>query len=199
MTVEFVYWGSHELIERLAQSQHVGRVNFWFGRHGFDNAWFTARLDEALKTAGPRYTPEIHVSLPIVSEFDAFGRTEEFFEQIKAHALDIRKELRNFEYSEPKSSDQTLDASVSELSSKVKAILTELGAVTVQPTEDLPFRQIADQVAATEAAIDRIEGLLLEREREHDAKPQIGANAPTSPYRSNPFRERRYRLISLSS
>jgi hypothetical protein len=80
MTVEFVYWGSHELLERLAHPQHVGRVRFWFDVHGFDGAWFTARLEEALKTAGPRYTPEIHVDLPIAAELDAFGRTEQFFD-----------------------------------------------------------------------------------------------------------------------
>ena len=52
MTVEFVYWGSHELLERLSRPQHVGRVRFWFGVHGFDGAWFAARLEEALKSAG---------------------------------------------------------------------------------------------------------------------------------------------------
>src|SRR5574337_252409 len=59
MAIEFVYWGSHELLERLALSQHVGRLRFWFDVRGFDGAWFSARLDEALQTAGPRYTPEI--------------------------------------------------------------------------------------------------------------------------------------------
>ena len=30
MFVEFIYWGSHELLERLVKSEHVGRVRFWF-------------------------------------------------------------------------------------------------------------------------------------------------------------------------
>ncbi len=200
MAVEFVYWGSHELLERLARPQHVGRVRFWFDVRGFDGAWFTARFDEALKTAGPRYTPEIHVDLPIAAELDAFGRTELFFDQIKARARDIRKQLRTFEYSESKSVDQTLDALASALSSKAQVVLTELGAVRVQPIGDLPFQRIADQVAAVEAASDELERLLLKREREHGAgPPAIGATAATSPHSNNPFRERRYRLIALSS
>jgi hypothetical protein len=198
MIVEFVYWGSSELLELLGQSQHLGRVRFWFDVCGFDGDWFTKRLDEAIKTAGPRYTPEIHVALPIVSEFDVFGRTEEFFERVKAYALDIRKELRAFEYSEPKFSDQTIDASVSELSSKVKAILTGLGSVTELPTGDLPFGKIVDLVAVAEAADSELERLLQEREDELDAKPKTGSDSTTSSY-SNPFREHRYRLVSLSS
>ena len=35
MSVEFIYWGSHELLERLAKSEHVGRVRFWFDVMGF--------------------------------------------------------------------------------------------------------------------------------------------------------------------
>ena len=55
MTVEFTYWGSHELLEILARPEHLGRVRFWFDVQGFDAPWFTARLDEALQAAGPRY------------------------------------------------------------------------------------------------------------------------------------------------
>lgn len=76
MTVEFTYWGSHELLELLTQREHIGRVRFWFDVQGFDAAWFTARFDEARRTAGPRYTPEVHVDLPIAREFEAFGRTD---------------------------------------------------------------------------------------------------------------------------
>lgn len=199
MDVEFIYWGSSELLELLAQSQHVDHVKYWFDIHRFDKAWFTARLDEALKTAGPRYTPEIHVDLPIASKFDAFGRTETFFERIKACALEIRKNLRSFEYTEPEFSDQTPDDLVSELSTKVKSILTELGAVTVQPIGDLPFLQIADQVATTEATVDKLERLLLEREREQEATSQNSSDVTKSSYRRNPFRERRHRLFRLSS
>jgi len=200
MTVDFVYWGSHELLERLARPQHLGRIRFWFDVRGFDGVWFTARLEEALKTAGPRYTPEIHVNLPIATDLDAFGRTERFFDHIKAGARDIRKTLRTFEYSETKSADQTLDASASALSSKVQAVLTELGAVTVLPTGALPFDRIANQVTAAEAAADEIEALLLERQREHDTKPRgTGEGSVPSPHSSNPFRECSYHLMALSS
>ena len=198
MTVEFIYWGSSEFLGYLKHPQYIGMVYFWFGVHGFDKDWFIARLNEAIKTAGPRYTPEVHVSLPIVSEFSAFGRNEEFFDGIKACALTIRKELQAFEYYKLKIDDPEMDASASEISSKVKTILKELGAVTVQPIGDLPFAKIIDQVAVTEAFVDKLEHSLSEREREFDATPQTSNEASILPY-SNPFRERHYRLVSLSS
>lgn len=200
MTVEFVYWGRHELLERLVHPQHVARVRFWFDARRFDPAWFTARLDEGLKTAGPRYTREIHVDLPIAAEFEAFGRTERFFDRIKARARGILARLRSFEYSEAKPGDQALDASSSGLSSQVRGILTELGGVTVQPIGALPFQRIADQVAAALTGVDEMERLLWEREREYEARSASeGVSAPSSSGRRDPFRDRLYSLTALSS
>jgi len=200
MTVDFVYWGSFQLLERLARPQHIGRVRFWFDIHGFDMAWFTARLDEALKTAGPRYTPEINVDLPIAGELDAFGRTEQFFDQIKSQAPAIRKKLRDLEYYRPKSGEQALNAEISKLSSAVQAILSELGAVTAQPIGILPLKRIAESVNAAVVIASSLANLLLEFEREHDAKPPVvQSNSATSPQRNNPFRECRYVLSTLLS
>ncbi|MBI1814243.1 MAG: ATP-binding protein [Deltaproteobacteria bacterium] len=200
MTVEFVYWGSHELLERLAHSQHAGRLRFWFDVPGFDGAWFTARLDDALKTAGPRYTPEIHVGLPIAAELEAFGRTERFFDQIKARARGIRDKLRSFEYAESKCVEQAPNGAASAVSSKVQAILVELAAVSVQPVGALPFSRIAEQLAASDAAAEKLEAWLLESERQqHTKPPATEKSGATSPYRNNPFTERRYRIRALLS
>lgn len=62
--VDFVWWGGSELLERLARTEHVGRVFFWFGQRSFDQSWFDARLREALDSAGPRYTPPSTSTFP---------------------------------------------------------------------------------------------------------------------------------------
>ncbi|SEN06152.1 hypothetical protein SAMN05444354_12968 [Stigmatella aurantiaca] len=128
MSVEFVYWGSHELLERLTRSEHVGRVQFWFDVRGFDAAWFNARLNEALRTAGPRYTPEVHVELPIAGEFEAFGRTARFFDSQKANARNIREKLRPLEYSKV-AADAKIAVELTSLSSKVQAVLSSLARI----------------------------------------------------------------------
>ena len=49
MNVEFVWWGSSELIDRLSREEHTGRRFFWFGQHEFSQNWFRLHLDEAMK------------------------------------------------------------------------------------------------------------------------------------------------------
>jgi hypothetical protein len=199
MTVEFDYWGSHELLERLADPQHLGRIRFWFDAQRFDSPWFTARLDEALKTAGPRYTPEVHVDLPIAAEFEAFGRTEQFFDRIKACAKGIRRKLSGVEHFDSKTVEPTLTTSVSELLSRIQALLAQLGALTVQPTGLLPLREIADEVTAALVIADQVERLLEEHEQEHDTHPPVTkANEAPASHSHNPFREQGYRLMALS-
>lgn len=200
MVVEIVYWGSHELLERLTRPEHVGRVRFWFNIRGFDKEWFEARLDEALRTAGPRYTPQIHIELPIAAKLDAFGRTQGFFDRVKNHARDLRKKLRYFKYSVPKVSDPTLDGLFVDVSTKVQAVLSELGAVTMQPTGVLPFQRIAEQAAVAGASADKLGELLVEKERTHDTGTSVaGTSATTTSRASNPFRDCRYNLGALSS
>lgn len=199
MAVEFVYWGSYELLERLARPEHLGRVRFWFDVRGFDAVWFNARLDEALRTAGPRYTPEVHVDLPVALEFDAFGRTDRFFDRIKANARNIRKQLRIAEDSEgPR--DSAIDAAVAAILAKVQAVLISIGAIVPQPIGPLPFKAIAEQVRAAEQETEQFLGLLEEREQDFDAKSDpVAEKASRRSHRSNPFRNRRMRIYPLSA
>lgn len=199
MAVEFVYWGSYELLERLARPEHVGRVRFWFDVRGFDAVWFNSRLDEALRTAGPRYTPEVHVDLPVALEFEAFGRTKRFFDRIKTNARNIRKQLRTVEDSEAPR-DAVIDAAVATVSAKVQAVLNSLGAINPQATGPLPFKAISEQARAAERETGEFLRLLEEREQDFDAKPEpIAEKASQRSYRGNPFRNRRIRIYPLTS
>jgi hypothetical protein len=165
MIVEFVYWGSHELLEQLAHPKHIGCVRFWFDARGFDGVWFSARLKEALDTAGPRYTREVHVDLPIAREFEAFGRTDRFFAGVKARARKIRDRLGMVAHREA-TPDGALDAAAATVLSSVQAVLSAFGAIEVSPTGPLPFRAISENVRTAEAATEELSRLLVERERE---------------------------------
>lgn len=196
MTVEFIYWGSSELIDRISRPNFVSKLRFWFDARAFDTPWFTARLEEAVKAAGARYTPEIHVDLPIATEFEAFGRTERFFNGLKSQAKEIRENLQNFNgYDfitvEPKERTAFV--------SKVQEILTNLGSIEFLPVGTLPFQRIIDRISAVENTSEEIESFLLEREKDHDAKPQVTPDDRSPTYKRNPFREHRYQLIRLTS
>lgn len=90
INVEFVYWGSYQIFERLTQEGHRGRLFFWFDQDLFSQEWFQNHLAEGIASAGPRYTPKIHVDLPVSQLFDGLGRTPDFFIRIKERVRDIR-------------------------------------------------------------------------------------------------------------
>ncbi len=198
MSVKFIYWGSSELIERLSRPENVGRLRFWFDTQGFDEGWFNSRIVEALSTAGPRYTPEIHVDLPIASELEAFGRTEKFFDSVKAHARYIRKRFRGFGNFEWKEGPPSLDELTVSVSKKVKDTLCSLGDVTNQPIGPLNLHEIIEHIDGASVAISELQELLSDCERDYIVKC-TEAGEKRDPYRNNPFREGLQRLWGLDS
>ena len=201
MTVDFVYWGSHELLERLTQPNHAGRVRFWFGMPVFDEPWLRARLDEAVNSAGPRYTREIHVDLPIAEEFEAFGRTDRFFGSEKARAQKIRKQLRTVErltaeYSEG-NSGRIVKSEISTVSSSVQTVLTALSAIQTQATGPLPFRAILGQIDSALETASQVSQSLHEHEQVQEGKPTTKTDRPS--YQGSPVRQLRFLLSDLIS
>jgi hypothetical protein len=83
MQIQFEYWGSYEILERLSREEHRGRPFFWFGSEFFSQSWFENRLQESIEVAGPRYTPKIHVELPVAQIFDGLARTPSFYTRLK--------------------------------------------------------------------------------------------------------------------
>ena len=87
--IEFELWGRSEIIERL--QVNPGLVRYWFDQSAFDQAWFGKRLEEAVSSAGKRYTPELHVDMPIAQDFELFARSEASVNRIKSLAVGIRR------------------------------------------------------------------------------------------------------------
>jgi len=199
MAVEFIYWGSSELIDRISRPEFISKYRFWFDARAFDTPWFKARIEESVRTAGARYTPEIHVDLPIGEEFETFGRTQHFFDNIKSHAREIRKCWRFF-LSESKSLELSTELHYLSLSSHVSEILTELGSTSYQPIGDLPFRHISNQINTTKSVVDELSHLLFEKEQKFDTDNNQTANDDKfESQKVNPYRSPRHHLIVLSS
>jgi len=83
MSVHFDYWGQDEVWERLAREEHRGRHLFWFDAELFSQQWFENSVEEAVANAGPRYSPELNVELPVARFFDGLGRTSQFYTRVK--------------------------------------------------------------------------------------------------------------------
>lgn len=197
-TIEFVWWGSSEMLERLARTENVGRVRFWFDKRGFDGAWFSARLDEAIRAAGPRYTPEIHVELPIAEDLDAFGRTQSFFNRVQALALPVREALLRARYSEHSIADAESAGMTASLCETVQSVLKALGSISQDAAGPLPFAGVIEKIEATSVPVQALAAHLEKRAEEHDSQ-QPKVEAGHGRYRTNPFRERGYTLRRLES
>lgn len=91
MSVEFYYWGEHEIWERLSREEHRGRRFFWFQEELLSQVWFKDRLDETISNAGPRYSPELNIELSIAHIFESLGRTSKFYNQIKVLYGEIKR------------------------------------------------------------------------------------------------------------
>jgi hypothetical protein len=197
MVVEFVYWGSSELLTRLTDPKHVGRVRFFFDARRFDAPWFIARLSEAVNAAGPRYTREVHVDLPIATEFEAFGRTTRFFDGLRGRARGLREKLRSLEYAVPHSAVEAPDifALASSVKSITQQILLDFGAITSEPVGTLPLGNIADQTEAAAVAVDDLMAL-LEQERDLDGNRTSKTSVVSPGGRTDSF-QKRWRKIAV--
>jgi len=192
MSVEFIWWGSHEMLEKLAKPVNAGLVKFWFDVAVFDSGWFAKRLQEAISTAGPRYTPEVNVELTIAREFEAFGRTSVWVTRLKRYATDISKAARLVGYDSTKLDDHR--KGVEDALQSVAVITSVIRDISVGPTGPVSFASLIGQMNSVRSAISSLTLGLSSSERAEDGKPK---NTTDHPYRENPFRSTRFRLHDL--
>ena len=197
MDVEFVWWGSSELITRLSRDEHAGRLLFWFhDRAVFGQQWLRDRLDEALKTAGPRYTPKVHVDVPIARQLALFGRTS----LASTSVGDLGKRSRRaFQVLAPSPHERGPDADalgLTALAEAGKALRERFSTLQFAPEGAWDISGIADSVGrAIDGASDASDTLAgFAREHAHDARPPHEPPA----HQPNQFEMWRRRLWSFS-
>ena len=181
MDVEFIWWGSSEIIERLSRREHTGRRFFWFGQHEFDADWFQLRLEEAVNAAGPRYTPEIHVDLPIALDLERFSRSDPLFDEVKSLAIGIRRTREGIEYARRKSEQRGRAVDLDDLSEATDKVLDALSQLEPCPIGFLPFPLPFPSVAEIAREADEAGGVALGRIRkiqhERDAAERQGSTS----------------------
>ena len=76
----------------LSLPDQAGRYWFWFeGTEHFSEEWFARQHSRAVEAAGPRYTPEVHVDVPLVEHFELFGRSEPAVAAVRRLAKEIKQ------------------------------------------------------------------------------------------------------------
>ena len=193
MSVEFIWWGSHEMLHKLARPDNSGLARFWFDAAVFDLNWFDKRLQESISTAGPRYSPEVNVDLPIIQEFDAFGRTAAWVTRLKKHAASISKAARIAGYDSNKLGEHKKQ--IEEILQSAEIVTAMIRDIRVEPTGPLSFTSLIERMESVQSGIKSASPGLSNCERAEDEKPR---DTKEYSYRENPFRSVRFRLYDLN-
>ena len=197
MDVKFVWWGSSELIERVSTSEHIGRLFFWFGQRGFDQDWFRQQLDKAIRAANPRYTPEIHVDLPIAQDMERFGRSDFVITEVKSLAVELRR-TPQFLTSFVKSLDPPLPGGeINDFLGATSKVLNMLEELASSPIGLLPFAVIAKEADKAARAGYQVYGQLLKRQRQDEAAFQQSGSSGN--YYQDPYRNPLHYIENLQS
>jgi hypothetical protein len=94
--VEFVLWDESRLLEVLAKPAHAGRRAFWFGGPAFTAEWFAEHgVRPAVRQAHTRYTPPLHVAVPLQQTFEALTGSSVFYARLRAEGEHVRRILED--------------------------------------------------------------------------------------------------------
>jgi len=147
--VDFAYWGETEITDRLALEKHAGRYFFWFNKDLFTAKWFQDQINRTIANAGPRYTPEINVTLPVSKVFDGLYRHTRFFEDLAR----LRREIKKFARFSPTESDAFANAEIASLNQEAGTLLSLLDAgLDAKINEPIKFAYICSSSEATRKA-----------------------------------------------
>lgn len=194
MTVEFNYWGEHEIWERLSREEHRGRRFFWFQEELLSQVWFKERLDETISNAGPRYSPELNIELPIAHIFESLGRTSKFYNQIKVLYGEIKRAYLKTNSRKVKEVTKDKFDSLEDTISSFSSILEKIETLDIEP---INFDSITELVSkskeiAWECAYD-LENAAKEEKKSASFKEQQGQKSS----RPNDFGYERHYLYEL--
>lgn len=188
MEVDFVWWGSSELRSLLSHDRQAGRHWFWFGAPGqFSNEWFDKQLERAVAVAGPRYTPEAHVDVPIVGDFELFGRTE----VAEAAVRDLAKNIRQRSaYTIRRLAREDTPGSVPELGGVVESVEAVVGALYAMPCASHRQWPLSEIMSRIDKALEGLSECLVPLSRAADAFETRDETEEVSKWgRQNPYEE----------
>jgi hypothetical protein len=196
MHTDFVLWSESIIVSMLATDEHHGRHLFWFNQELFSSDWFGTRLKEAIANAGPRYTPELNVDLPVANVFDGLGRTTDFYDLFKALYGKLKKQSRSCN---PNELPNSLTEPFRRLQSSLDEVFVSLGEVKEPRNGQIQFDQLVTRISACEERVAECRRGLDEHTK-LESREAAGARRSENQQQSyrKPWRDYRYDLYKLS-
>lgn len=160
--IAYEYWGRHELESRLFDPRNRDLLNYYFEKEFLSAEWAKQAAKKAVANAGPRYTPEQNIDLPISKSFQALCGTGEFFNRLESIASFMRGHLSDA------STKPALDAAGSEFA-KLGALVSDIHDMLTGPAAynsgALPAGEIKKKSNEAKATISDITSRLAGESR----------------------------------
>ena len=169
MTVDYEYWGQHEIGTRLALDKHSGRRFFWFNEEYLSQKWLEGNLEIAIKNAGTRYTPELNVDVPISKTFDALGRSDEYKEKLK---YSIGRLNKSYKRGSSATVSEYAQKELEELNGNLQQCKNNMHALSESPLTIWNIEDAEENCKAALNSIDNLRRKLEESEKELKSKTE---------------------------
>ncbi|MFC5683161.1 hypothetical protein ACYE2N_04430 [Flavobacterium sp. MAHUQ-51] len=149
----FDFWGSSQLITRLAKKENEGLKYFWFNQEEFLDSWFNYKNQESTLALGARYTIDLNIELPIAKLFDGLARDENFKTQSDESYTTFIEKYRNIRIS---TDDVVLTENLSKLEQRINIIKKEYLSINFEGCNDLGFDDILEEIEMASELTDKI-------------------------------------------
>ena len=82
--VRIELWSGGDLLQRLVRHpDHRGIAKFFWDREIFSPEWCAKRMSIAHERAGGRYTPELHIDLPVFFALEGLAMSEAYWQRLR--------------------------------------------------------------------------------------------------------------------
>ena len=173
-----------QLLRILVGEEHTGRVLYWFDKRLlFGTRWLSQKLQESIAAAGPRYTPNVNVELPLAFAFEGLGRTNAFDGRLSEALAAVGGATGRFQPPRQDSGlTENLRADMAGVADRAETLLEQFAVTPVVGAEPLRWEAQLSQVAEFQDALFPLHVELLDRVRSLQEKDpgqsRTGASKP---------------------
>lgn len=96
--INIEFWGKHEIATLLAidDPHYSGRLLYWFSEPVLSTEGLRNIAQKSRDTLGDRFTPEFHVDLPIIEQFDGLCANKKWWSEISSLVSKLQEQYSRF-------------------------------------------------------------------------------------------------------
>ncbi len=155
---------------------------------------------EAKDAAGPRYTSDINVELPIKDVFDGIGRTQKVFDEIEDFRKELRDAYRSVGYLKPrKYKDSLVKENLKKIKKQGEIFLVKAEEFGKDQSKSIDLKSITRAAEKIKPFFDPIQSHVWEFERKENDEQREKAKAEGREYLGHSQSEELRELKSLEN